>query len=199
MITGKAILDTDAIACQMLLRLAGRTKGLGCGFDGVIALAHGLGGEVGVHASAVPVALHGLGLNGNLHLVLLAYPIQQVASHPQVIANGDGVSRADLELPLTGHNLGVGSRNGKASLDAKRGVFLNQVTASNLHRTDAAVVRALRSREALRREAVGPARLGVEHGVFLLKAKPWLLAAVLVHRSAGRGPGVGGVRRKISG
>jgi hypothetical protein len=61
----------------------------------------------------------------------------------------DALARADLELPLRLANLGVGSRNFDAGIDASTEMALHDVTLDNLAGTDTAVVGTLRSGEAL--------------------------------------------------
>ena len=152
-----------------------------------------------MHAGAVPVALHRLGLDRDLDAVILGQTEEEVAGDPQVVADGDGVGRADLEFPLAGHDFGVGAGDGKASLNAGGGVLFDEVTAVDLHGTDTAVVRALRSGETAGGEAGRPTRDRVEEGVLLLETEPGLLVAVLLHCLDGGGAGVGGVRRHVAG
>lgn len=63
-------------------------------------LPHLLGADVGVAAGAVPVALHGFGIQGGHHPKVLTHAVQQEAGHPQVVAHLDAFAGADLELPL---------------------------------------------------------------------------------------------------
>lgn len=72
-------------------------------------LAHLLRGEVGVAAGTVPVAGEGLGVEGDLDAEHLRDADEEVARHPEVVAHGDALARADLEFPLGGHDLGVDS------------------------------------------------------------------------------------------
>lgn len=65
-----------------------------------ILVAHGLGGEVTVSTSSVPVALHGLGVEGDDHAELFGDAMQQETRHPQVIADADALAWAYLEFPL---------------------------------------------------------------------------------------------------
>ena len=61
--------------------------------------------------------------------------------------------RADLELPLAGHDLGVDAGDRQAGVEAGLGVLLDDLAAEDLVGADAAVVAALRRGEAVRREA----------------------------------------------
>ena len=73
---------------------------------------------------------------------------------------------------------------------------LDDVPAKHLTGPDAAVVRTLRSGEAVARPAVGPAR-AVEQGVLLLEPEPVLVVAVLVEQLRGVGPEVVLVRGAV--
>ena len=183
-----------AVAGDVLFGLAGGTQRLGGLHDRVVVLAHGLGGHVGVHARTVPVTLHGLGGQADLDLVILAGAVQQVASQPDLIADGECVDGADLELPLPRHDLGVGARDVQARLDAPGGVLLDDVAAVDAQRAHTAVIRTLGAGEPVGREARGPLRDRVEHGVLLLETEPEVLIAVLVEDRPQLGPHIGGVR-----
>ena len=98
-------------------------------------LAHLLRGVVGVRARAVPVARERLGVEGHLDAPLLRDTDEQVARHPEVVAHRDALARADLELPLGGHDLGVDTRDVDTSVEAGTIVGLNQVAGENLSGT----------------------------------------------------------------
>ena len=68
-------------------------------------LPHGLSGEVAVGAGAVPVAHHRLGVHGDYDAELLGDPVEEESAHPQVVAHGDALAGAHLELPLEKENL----------------------------------------------------------------------------------------------
>lgn len=69
--------------------------------------SHGLGRVVGVATSTVPVSLERLGVERGLDSPLLSDPEQEESGHPEVVTHLDTLTRADLELPLGGHDLGV--------------------------------------------------------------------------------------------
>ena len=85
--------------------------------------------EVGVRTGAVPVALHRLGVERDDHVVVLGDAVEQPAGHVQVVADGQRVGGADLELPLAGHDLGVGAFDHQAGVDARLGVLLDDLAA----------------------------------------------------------------------
>ena len=103
----------------MLLGLA-RAERLARGDDRVVALAHRLGREVGVGAGAVPVALDRLGVERGGDAEVLGDAVEQPAGQPELVGDLERAERADLELPLAGHDLGVDARDREAGIDAGR-------------------------------------------------------------------------------
>ena len=81
---------------------------------GVVALAHRLGREVGVGTGAVPVALDRLGVERRGDAEVLGRAVEQPAGDPQLVGHLERAERADLELPLAGHDLGVDARRCRA-------------------------------------------------------------------------------------
>ena len=99
----------------------------------------------------------------------------------QLIGNLDRPQWADLELPLTGHDLGVDARDRQAGGQAGVQVGLDQGPAVDVVGAHPAVVRALGRRVAgVLREAERPAAL--EQGVLLLDPEQRLLPGVLLDR-----------------
>lgn len=94
--------------------------------------AHSLGRVVGVTTSTVPVALEGLGMEGNLNTPLLSNADKEVASHPKVVAHGDAFTRADLEFPLRRHYLSVDTADVNASVETGAIVSFDKVTSEDL-------------------------------------------------------------------
>lgn len=92
----------------------------------------------------------------------------------------DTLARADLELPLGGHDLGVGAGDLDAGVQAGLEVSLDDISAVDLAGTDTTVVRALGAGEATHGPAVR-AVMHVEEGVLLLETEPWLLLLVGLH------------------
>ena len=178
----------------MLLDLAGSTERFTCGDDRVVALPHGLGGEVGVATGAVPVALDRLGRDRRVDVEVLGDPVQQVAGHPHVIANLNGAHRADLKLPLAQHHLGIGARDGQAGGQAGIGVSLHDLATGDLDRTHPAVIRTLGGGVVVPGSWPPHRSALLEERVLLLHAEPRLLVGVaLGHLDCGRPP-VGRVR-----
>ena len=96
-------------------------------------------------AGAVPVALLGLGVEGDDHVEVLGDAVQQPAGDVQLVADVERAERADLELPLAGHHLGVGAADAEPGVDAGLRVHLDDVPPHDAAGADAAVVRALRA------------------------------------------------------
>src|SRR5690606_30764080 len=99
---------------------------------GVVVLAHELGREVGVAPGTVPVARHGLGIDGGGDVEVLGDAVQQPSGDPHVVADLDDAGGADLELPLTHHHLGVDAGDLQAGLEAGVEVGLDDVAAVDL-------------------------------------------------------------------
>ena len=67
-------------------------------------------------AGAVPVARHGLGIDGGGHVEVLGDAVEQPAGHPDLVGGLQRAEGADLELPLAHHHLGVGAGDGEAAV-----------------------------------------------------------------------------------
>ena len=80
-------------------------------------LSHGLGGEVGVATSSVPV-LEELGLKRDRDTKVFGDSAEEVSGDPYLIADLNTKARTNLELPLARHNLAVGPRDLDASEEA---------------------------------------------------------------------------------
>lgn len=104
------------------------------GLDGLHSsgLTHSLGGVVGVAASAVPVTGKRLGVEGDLDAPLFGDALKEVAGHPEVVTHGDTLTRADLELPLGGHDLGVDAADVDTGVQACAVVGFNHITGEDL-------------------------------------------------------------------
>lgn len=142
---------------------------------------HLLGAEVGVQTGTVPVAGDGLGVERDLGAKLLSNAVQEEAGDPEVVTHLDAGAGADLELPLGGHDLGVGARDLDAGVQTALVVGLDDVALDDLAGTDTTVVWALRGGETV----LGPAEgtvVKVEKGVLLLQTEPGLVLGVGLHQ-----------------
>ena len=127
---------------------------------------------------------------------VLGDAVEQPARHPELVGDVERAERADLELPLAGHDLGVDAGDAEAGFEARVEVRLDDVAAEHLVGADAAVVEALRRREAAAvREAVRAAVL--EERVLLLDAEQRLVARVLLGDGREQRARVGRVRRHV--
>ncbi len=89
-------------------------------------------------------------------------------------------TRANLELPLSWHNLGIGTRDLHASEQASLVVSLDDISAVDLASTNTTVVWTLWTWETSLWPAVWSVEL-IKKGIFLLKTEPWLMRLVGLH------------------
>ncbi|KAI0567633.1 hypothetical protein FGB62_1g6102 [Gracilaria domingensis] len=162
-------------------------------------LPHGLGGEVGVAARAVPVALDWLGFVIDVQTLYLGHALQQVASHPQVVALLNAHGRADLELPLARRHLGVDARDLEPGVHARLEVRVDHIPAKHLGARHAAVVGPLRLGLTVLGEAQRLLGGGVDEEVLLLQPEPRLELLGVVHGQRAGVARVGGQRRALGG
>lgn len=81
---------------------------------------HLLGADVGVAAGAVPVALHGFGVQCGHNPKVFTDAVQQKTGDPQMVAHLDAFARTDLELPLKKHEHGRVREEWKPSMNNER-------------------------------------------------------------------------------
>jgi len=155
-------------------------------------LAHRLGGVVAVAASTVPVALERLGVEGYFDAPLFCDADEEVTRHPEVITHGDPLTRADLELPLRRHDLGVDTADVDTRVETCAVVSLDQITSKDLAGTDTAIIWTLRTGETAFRPAIGRA-IGVEQSVLLLESEPRFRVLGVFHDLFGMMTEVGAV------
>lgn len=162
--------------------------------------AHLLGRHVAVETCTVPVTWNGLGGKGDLDTKLFGDAVEDEARHPELVTHchlcqschpgkelscrfvltGNTRAGTDLVLPLSGHDLGVGTGDEDTCVEAGLVVGLDNVSAEDSAGTYTTVVRTLGSWETVLGPSVRPA-VDVKESVLLLKAKPELLALVLLH------------------
>lgn len=85
-----------------------------------------------------------------------------------------------MELPLSGHDLGIGTRDFYTSEQASLVVSLDNVSAVDLASANTTVVWALRTGIATNWPAIGLVE-SVKEGVLLLEAEPRLVSLVGLH------------------
>jgi hypothetical protein len=91
------------------------------------------------------------------------------------------LTRTDLELPLSWHDLGISTRDLYTSKQASLVVSLDNVSAVDLASTNTTVVWALWTGVTADRPAIGLVE-GVKEGVLLLETEPWLMSLVGLHK-----------------
>jgi hypothetical protein len=90
----------------------------------------------------------------------------------------------NLELPLGGHDLGVGTGDLDTGVQASLVVSLDDISAEDLAGTDTAVVWTLWTWETI----YWPAIWSVAHvkkGVLLLQTEPWVMGGMRLHELGG--------------
>jgi len=162
--------------------------------DGLDAslLAHSLGGEVGVASCSVPVSGDGLGVDRDHHPKVLSDLVEDEAGHPEVITDLNSAARADLELPLAGHDLSVGAADLDSGVEAGLVVGLNDVPSKDAVSAHSAVVGSLGGRVSSLGPAIGMA-VGLEEGVLLLDSEPGFVVLALLKDLGGMVARVGGM------
>ena len=86
-------------------------------------------------------------------------------SHPELITHLNSLARSNLELPLGGHDLGVGARDLDAGVKTRSVVSFDDVSTVDVVGADSAVVRSLGSWVSL----LGPSvwvTVNIEHSPF---------------------------------
>src|SRR5215207_6287414 len=157
MLAREAIFDAFAIVCDVQGRAGAEC--LGRGFTRLVALAHFNCGEVCVTAGAVPISLDWLGIKPRRDEVagvgrkILSRAVEQPARNPELICYFGRGDRADLELPLTGHNLGVDTGYLQTGLQAVLEMCFHHGPTKDFIRANATIVATLRRREAIVRPA----------------------------------------------
>ena len=193
MLAGEAAFDVVTVIGDVLHDLL--ANGVACGGDGlhVLVVAHGLGREVGVSTSSVPVTLLWLGGQRDDYVVIFGDAVQQPAGDMHVVTHGEGVSGANLEFPLTGHDFGVGAFDHEASIEASLSVLFDDVATDDSTGADAAVVRTLRFGESATDGEAERATVGTKHGVFLLDTENHFVSSELLGGLGTCSTSVGGV------
>ena len=96
----------------------------------------------------------------------------------------DTLTGTNLELPLTGHDLGVDTRDIDAGIQAGLVVRFDNVSAIDPACPNTTVIRTLRTWETTFGPAVRPT-VGTQEGVLLLETEPEVVFGVRVHQSLG--------------
>jgi len=162
-------------------------------------LAHGLGREVAVAAGAIPI-LEELRGERDSHVEVFCNTLENVAGHPKLIADGNTLDGADLELPLAWHDFSIGAGDLDASVEACSIVSVGDDSTVAVVGTYTAVVGALWAGVAVVWPAQRPGGelcLRADESIFLLDAKPRLLCRILVKDFLAVNPKVGVGRHEL--
>lgn len=155
-----------------------------------------------METSAVPVTRDGLGGKSDLDTKVLGNTVKDETGQPELITNCitmsvlhanstqqqiqltvNALARTDLVLPLSGHDLGIGTRDVDAGVEASHVVSLNDITAEDSASADTTVVGALGSGETVLGPAEWPA-VNIEKGVLLLETEPEAFLGVSLHQES---------------
>jgi hypothetical protein len=80
-----------------------------------------------VSTGTVPVTRDGLRVEGHNDASDLGDPLKNVARNPELVAGRNANSRADLELPLSWHDLAIDATDVDAGIQASLVVGVNNV------------------------------------------------------------------------
>merc|ERR550517_2422075 len=141
---------------------------------------HRVSGEVTVSSSSIPVSGHWLGIKGHHHSEVLGHSAEEISRYPEIVPHVDAFGGADLVLPLSRHDLGVGARHSDPGVETCAVVSLHNVPAVDLVSPHPAVVGTLRPGEPV----LGPAEwvlVLVQQSVLLLDTEPWVVVLGLLH------------------
>ena len=117
---------------------------------------------------------------------VLGDAVEQPAGHPQLVGHVERAERADLELPLAGHDLGVDAGDAEAGVEARLEVRLDDVAAEDLVGADAAVVEALRGGEAVGGKPSGRPSLKNVYSCSMPNSGSWSAYFSAIGRSSAR-------------
>lgn len=141
---------------------------------------HLLGGDVGVESRAVPVSWNWLGVERNLDAEFFGNTVEEVTSDPKMITHLNAEAWANLEFPLGWENFSVDTADLDTGVEACLIVGFYYIPTIDVAGANSAVVWSLWSWETALGPAVWPS-IGIEEGIFLLKAEPWLVLLVGFH------------------
>ena len=160
---------------------------------------HGLGGVVGVAARSIPV-WEELWSERNIDIVVLCNTGKDVSGHVELVSDVDTEAWTNLVLPLSWHDLSVGSRDLDTSIEAGSIMCVTNDSSEASAGTCRTVVRSLLSWISIVWPSKRPGgELGgcSEHSVLLLDTEPWLLIRASLEDSTGMGSEVGTARGEL--
>ena len=173
MLAGQAHVVVRTVNVDVLFPVLGKSGHEGFEIFLAANFAHELGGEVAMHARTVPVGVaERLAMEFDVDAVLFAKTQQQVTGDPDLVGGALGALAEYLEFPLALGHFGIDAFVVDAGFEAEIEVLFNDFAGNrtDILEADAGVIRTLRSRVTLFREAERAAVLVEE--VFLLETEP---------------------------
>ncbi len=131
-------------------------------------------------SGSIPVTLDRLGVNTDFNAEGFSDTVEEVSSHPEVVAAFNSFASSDLELPLSGHNLAIGSVNLNTGIEAGFIMSFHDISAFIESGADGAVVRSLGLGVVTQGPAEGPGQSssnGGQNSVLLLNSEPRVVLA----------------------
>jgi len=195
-VAGEAFLVVSAVEEHALFVAVAEVLELLLDLLAVGVVARGLAGEVGVEAGAVPVALDGLGADVDFDVEVLGAALHDLAHEPELVSHVDADAGPDLDFVLAAHHFAVGAGDVEAGHQALEKQRVREQTPEAVFAAHRAVLRALRLRLAVLREAERP-RLGAvqrHDAVLLLDSEPRDLLGACVEDLLGVVPEVSAAR-----
>jgi hypothetical protein len=110
--------------------------------------ASGLGGGVvRVSTRSVPITLDWLGVVADIHAELLTQSFQDESGHPQMVTNFNSMGNTNLELPLRGSHLPVGSTDLQPSVQTVAKMSFIHCFSEAISLSNGTIIPALGMRE----------------------------------------------------
>ena len=125
-----------------------------------------------MHTGTIPVALYRLRMEIHCHTILLTGAFENVTSRPDLVTALGSALGEDLEFPLTCHHLGIDTLDIQAGLKTQVQVLVHNLASVRIARPHRSVIRALRSRETVLREAQRQVCFRINQSVFLFQTEP---------------------------
>ena len=112
-----------------------------------IFFSHLLSAVVTMSSSTIPVSLHWLRIQWANHAKVFTDTVKNETSNPQMVTHLNAFTRPNLEFPLGGHHLCIGSCDLDTSVEAGFVVSFNDGTAKDLIGTYTTVVWACKEKK----------------------------------------------------
>merc|ERR1712058_177563 len=130
--------------------------------------------------SSVPISFDWFWVKGDGDTEVFGNSLENVPSHPEVVAHGDSLTRSNLELPLSWHHLCIGSTNLNSGIHAAFDMSSLYISSINFSSTNSTIVWSLGSRKSILWPSKGMLVI-IKQGVLLLDPKPRFVLLGLLH------------------